>query len=51
MLTIIIDKLLKTQVVECAAVANWLFSAEMSHDFTRFYFFFTVPIKDLIGIL
>ena len=35
MLTIIIDKLLKTQVVECAAVANWLFSAEMSHDFTR----------------
>ncbi len=35
MLTILIDKLLKTQVVECAAVANWIFSGEMAHDFTR----------------
>ncbi len=38
MLTILIDKLLKTQVVECAAVANWIFSGEMAHDFTRLGF-------------
>lgn len=37
MLVVLIDKLLKTQVIECSAVANWLFSGEMSHEFTSFF--------------
>ncbi|KAK6188882.1 hypothetical protein SNE40_004967 [Patella caerulea] len=37
MLVVLVDKLLRTQVVECSAVANWLFSDEMSQDFISFY--------------
>ncbi|GAB1600356.1 nuclear cap-binding protein subunit 1-like [Argonauta hians] len=37
MLVVLIDKLLKTQIIECSAVANWLFSDEMSHAFTSFF--------------
>lgn len=37
LLVVVVDKLLKTQIVGCSAVANWLFSPEMSHDFTSFY--------------
>ncbi|QQP53352.1 Uncharacterized protein FKW44_005808, partial [Caligus rogercresseyi] len=33
----IVDKLLKTQVVECAAIANWIFSADMKSEFTKMY--------------
>lgn len=45
MLVVLIDKLLKTQVVECQAVASWLFAPEVSADFTRlvimvFFFLF-----------
>merc|ERR1712029_785735 len=29
--------MLKTQIVECAAVANWLFSREMVKEFTKAY--------------
>merc|ERR1740123_3006518 len=29
--------MLKTQIVECAAVANWLFSREMTTEFTKCY--------------
>ena len=29
MLVVLIDKMLKTQIVECAAVANWVFSKDM----------------------
>ncbi|XP_016353887.1 nuclear cap-binding protein subunit 1-like [Sinocyclocheilus anshuiensis] len=37
MTSVLVDKLIRTQIVDCAAVANWIFSPEMAHDFTRFY--------------
>merc|ERR1719427_2255069 len=37
MLVVLIDKLLKTQIVECAAVANWVFSKEMVPEFSKCY--------------
>lgn len=37
MLCVLIDKLLKTQIVECSAVATWIFSKEMNTDFTKMY--------------
>ncbi|XP_022663148.1 nuclear cap-binding protein subunit 1-like [Varroa jacobsoni] len=33
----IIDKLLKTQVIDASAVANWVFSEELKADFTKAY--------------
>nr|CAG4643826.1 EOG090X03JL [Lepidurus arcticus] len=36
-LCVLVDKMLKTQIVECSAVANWLFSKEMSGEFTKTY--------------
>lgn len=37
MMCVLIDKLLKTQVVECSAVATWIFSKEMNSEFTKMY--------------
>ncbi|KAK2178619.1 hypothetical protein NP493_537g00021 [Ridgeia piscesae] len=37
MMVVLVDKMLKTQIVSCSAVANWLFSSQMSRDFTSFY--------------
>ncbi len=37
MLSVVVDMLLKYQIVECAAVANWVFLKEMQTDFTRIY--------------
>jgi nuclear cap-binding protein subunit 1 len=37
MMVVLIDKLLKTQIIECQAVANWIFSPDMSSDLTCFY--------------
>ena len=37
MLVVLIYKLLKTQIVECAAVANWVFSKEMVPEFSKCY--------------
>lgn len=37
MICVLIDKMLKLQVIECSAVANWIFSKEMSKEFTRMY--------------
>lgn len=37
MISVLVDKLIRTQIVDCAAVANWVFSPDMAHDFTRFY--------------
>jgi nuclear cap-binding protein subunit 1 len=35
MLTVLIDKMLKTQIIECSSVANWIFSKEMTSQFTK----------------
>lgn len=37
MMVRLVDKMLKTQIVECSAVANWIFSKEMSGEFTKMY--------------
>lgn len=37
MMCVIIDKLLKTQIVECSSVATWIFSKEMTKEFTKMY--------------
>uniref|UniRef100_A0A8C4ZAV0 MIF4G domain-containing protein n=1 Tax=Gadus morhua TaxID=8049 RepID=A0A8C4ZAV0_GADMO len=37
MISVLVDKMIRTQIVDCAAVANWLFSQDMAHEFTRFY--------------
>jgi len=36
MQVVLVDKLVKTQIVECQAVAKWLFSAEMSSELTKY---------------
>ena len=35
MMVVLVDKLLKTQIIEPSAVANWLFSSEMQPEFTK----------------
>lgn len=35
MMVVLIDKMLKTQIIECSAVANWIFSKEMTGEFTK----------------
>ncbi|KAJ1205472.1 hypothetical protein NDU88_000907 [Pleurodeles waltl] len=37
MIAVLVDKMIRTQIVDCAAVANWIFSPELSRDFTRLY--------------
>lgn len=37
MLCVIVDKLLKTHIVDYSAVATWVFSKEMSSEFTKVY--------------
>ncbi|CAG7717877.1 unnamed protein product [Allacma fusca] len=37
MMAVAVDMLLKYQVVECAAVANWVFMKEMKSEFTKIY--------------
>ena len=44
MLVVLTDKLLKTGVVECASVANWVFSKEMVGEFTKCYIWEVVNI-------
>lgn len=36
-LGVVVDKMLKTQIVECCAVANWIFSRDMAPEFTKSY--------------
>jgi nuclear cap-binding protein subunit 1 len=37
MLSVVVDMLLKYQIVECGAVANWVFIKEMQPEFMRIY--------------
>ncbi|XP_056374895.1 nuclear cap-binding protein subunit 1 [Hyla sarda] len=37
MIAVLVDKMIRTQIVDCAAVANWIFSPEISRDFTRLF--------------
>ncbi|XP_033634615.1 nuclear cap-binding protein subunit 1-like [Asterias rubens] len=37
MIGVLIDKMLRTQIVSCPAVINWLFSGSMSKEFTKYY--------------
>ena len=37
MIFVLVDKMLRTQIVTCPAVVNWLFSSHMSQDFTKLY--------------
>ncbi|XP_006863200.1 PREDICTED: nuclear cap-binding protein subunit 1 isoform X1 [Chrysochloris asiatica] len=37
MISVLVDKMIRTQIVDCAAVANWIFSPELSRDFTRLF--------------
>ncbi|KAK3733283.1 hypothetical protein QZH41_011130, partial [Actinostola sp. cb2023] len=37
LIAVIIDKLVRMQIIECPAVVNWLLSNDMSADFTRCY--------------
>lgn len=37
MMVVLIDKLLKLQIVDCSAVATWIFSKEMTGEFTKLY--------------
>jgi len=37
MMCVLVDKMLRTQIVECSAVANWIFSREMQGEFTKLY--------------
>ncbi|XP_033124010.1 nuclear cap-binding protein subunit 1-like [Anneissia japonica] len=37
MIIVLVDKMLRTQIVECASVVNWLFSVEMRDQFTSMY--------------
>lgn len=37
MMVVMVDKMLKTQIVECSSVANWIFCKSMKNDLTHFY--------------
>lgn len=37
MMVVLADKFLKTGIIECSAIANWIFSKEMSSEFTKLY--------------
>ncbi len=37
MTVIMVDKMLKTQIIECSSIANWVFSKEMREELTCFY--------------
>lgn len=40
MVVVLINKMMKTNLLKVSAVANWIFSEEMIRDFTRYTFCF-----------
>jgi len=36
-MVVMVDKMLKTQIVECSSVANWVFCETMKSELTCFY--------------
>lgn len=36
MMVVLTDKFLKTGIIECSAIANWIFSKEMVPEFTKY---------------
>ncbi len=46
MLAIVVELLLKYNVIECASVANWVFMKEMTGQFTRY----NLLIKFLVNL-
>lgn len=36
MMVVLTDKFLKTGIIECSAIANWIFSKEMVSEFTKY---------------
>lgn len=36
MMVVLTDKFLKTGIIECSAIANWIFSKEMTSEFTKY---------------
>lgn len=41
MMVVLTDKFLKTGIIECSAIANWIFSKEMTSEFTKFVYYLT----------
>lgn len=41
MMVVLTDKFLKTGIIECSAIANWIFSKEMASEFTKFVYYLT----------
>nr|CAB3264226.1 nuclear cap-binding protein subunit 1-A-like [Phallusia mammillata] len=37
MLIVLVDRMLRMEIVDCSSVAKWLFSPDMAPDFTRMY--------------
>ncbi|CAF0777146.1 unnamed protein product [Didymodactylos carnosus] len=37
MMVMLVDKMIKTQIIECSSVTNWMFSREIAQDLTNFY--------------
>lgn len=35
-MVVLIDKLVRMQVIDCSAVVNWLFSKDMKDNFTKY---------------
>lgn len=48
MMVVLTDKFLKTGIIECSAIANWIFSKEMVSEFTKYIWFYYNT--DLINI-
>ena len=36
MLSIVVDKLIRLQIINCSTVVNWIFSKEMNSEFERY---------------